>query len=63
MASMNSLDQYSDEALMQRYFELSTHSDENAAELAAIDAAIQARLIATYGAVEPGSSPRVRLAS
>jgi hypothetical protein len=65
MASMiiDSPDQYSDEALVQRYFELSAHSDQNAAELAAIDAAIQARLSATYGAAEPGSSPRVRVAS
>ena len=65
MASMiiDSLDQYSDEALVQRYFELSARSHENAAELAAIDAAIQSRLFATYGAAEPGSSPRVRFAA
>ena len=57
---IDSLDQYSDEALVQRFFDLSARSDKNAAELAAIDAAIQARLFATYGTAEPGSSPRVR---
>jgi hypothetical protein len=64
MASMiiDPLDQYSDEALMQRLFELSAHSDENTDELAAIEAVIHTRLFATYGAAEPGSSPRVRFA-
>lgn len=53
-------EQFSDEALMHRYFELSNQPEENADELAAIDAAIQTRLFATYGAAPPGSSPRVR---
>ena len=56
-------EQFSDEALMHRYFELSDHPEEHAEELAAIDAAIQARLFATYGASTPGSSPRVRYAA
>jgi hypothetical protein len=65
MASMSigSFDQYSDEALMKLYFELSGAPEKNAAELAAIDAAIQSRLFATYGAAEPGSSPRIRYAA
>jgi hypothetical protein len=65
MAQMNSgsYEQFSDEALMHRYFELSNHPEDNADELAAIDAAIQSRLFATYGAAEPGSSPRVRFAA
>lgn len=56
-------EQYSDEALMHRYFELSDRPEEHAEELAAIDAAIQARLFSTYGAAEPGTSPRVRFAA
>lgn len=65
MAETNfgSYEQFSDEALMHRYFELSTHPEEHADELAAIDATIQMRLFATYGAAEPGSSPRVRYAA
>lgn len=65
MAQMifGSYEQYSDEALMHRYFELSDRPEENADELAAIDAAIQSRLFATYGAAEPGTSPRVRMAA
>ena len=58
-----SYEQFTDEALMHRYFELSDHPEEHAEELAAIDAAIQARLFATYGAAPPGSSPRVRYAA
>lgn len=58
-----SYEQYSDEALMHRYFELSDHPEEHADELAAIDATIQARLFATYGAAEPGTSPRIRMAA
>jgi len=61
--TIGSYEQFSDEALMHRYFELSNHPEENADELAAIDAAIQARLFSTYGAAEPGSSPRVRYAT
>ena len=56
-------EQFSDEALMHRYFELADHPEDHAEELAAIDAAIQARLFATYGAAPPGSSPRVRYAA
>ena len=56
-------EQFSDEALMHRYFELADHPEENADELAAIDAAIQMRLFATYGAAPSGSSPRVRYAA
>ena len=55
--------QFSDEALMHRYFELADHPEDHAEELAAIDAAIQARLFATYGAAPPGSSPRIRYAA
>lgn len=58
-----SYEQISDEALMQRYLELADHPEEHAEELAAIDATIQARLFATYGAAPPGSSPRVRYAA
>ena len=56
-------EQFSDEALMHRYFELADHPEDHADELAAIDAAIQARLFATYGAAPPGSSPRIRYAA
>lgn len=65
MTQMNfgSYEQYSDEALMHRYFELSERPEDHADELAAIDAAIQSRLFAAYGAAEPGSSPRVRYAA
>ena len=58
-----SYEQFSDEALMRRYFELSDHPEENAEELAAIDTAIQSRLFATYGANPPGTSPRIRFAA
>jgi hypothetical protein len=58
-----SYEQYSDETLMHRYFELSEHAEEHADELAAIDAAIQSRLFSTYGAASPGSSPRIRIAA
>lgn len=58
-----SYEQYSDEALMHRYFELSEHAEEHADELAAIDAAIQSRLCSTYGAAAPGSAPRIRIAA
>jgi hypothetical protein len=58
-----SYEQFTDEALMHRYFELSDHPEAHADELAAIDAAIQMRLFATYGASEPGSSPRIRYAA
>lgn len=61
--NFGSYEQFSDEALMHRYFELSNRPEEHADELAAIDAAIQMRLFATYGAAEPGSSPRVRYAA
>ena len=56
-------EKFSDEALMHRYFELADKPEEHADELAAIDSAIQSRLYATYGAAEPGSSPRVRYAA
>ncbi|GAB3355479.1 hypothetical protein [Lysobacter tyrosinilyticus] len=62
-AQFGTYEQFSDEALMHRYFELSDHPEEHAEELAAIDATIQARLFATYGASPPGSSPRVRYAA
>lgn len=55
-------EQLSDETLMHRYFELSDQPDENAVELAAIDAAIQARLFARYG-VADGAAPRIRTAA
>lgn len=56
-------EKFSDEALMRRHLELSDHPELHADELAAIDAVIQSRLFATYGAAEPGSSPRVRMAA
>ena len=62
-ATLSAYEQYSDEALMHRYIELSEHSDEHADELATIDTVIQSRLLATYGAAAPGSSPRVRIAA
>jgi len=61
--SFSSYEQFSDDALMDRYFELSNQPDCNVVELAAIDAVIQSRLFATYGAAEPGTSPRVRFAA
>ena len=54
--------QCSDEVLMRRYFELFDMPEQNADELAAIDAVIQARLMSEYGAPEPGTSPRIRIA-
>jgi hypothetical protein len=57
-----SLDQCSDEALMTRLFELYDHADDNAAEIAVLDAAIQSRLRATY-TPDPGVSPRIRFAT
>ena len=63
MANPHAHEQSSDEVLMRRYFELSDHPEENADELAAIDAVVQARLLAAYGASEPGASPRVRYAA
>lgn len=57
-----SCEQYSDETLMHRYFELSEHPEEHADELTAIDAVIQSRLRARYGTTE-GGSPRVRVAA
>lgn len=64
MSSMmnSSLDQRSDEYLMNRLFELYDHADEHAEEIAALDAAIQARLAATY-TPEPIVAPRKRLAA
>ncbi|MFC5569394.1 hypothetical protein ACFPN1_04835 [Lysobacter yangpyeongensis] len=62
-ANLGSYEHFSDEALMHRYFELADRPAEHADELAAIDATIQARLFATYGAAEPGSSPRIRYAA
>lgn len=56
-----SCEQYNDEALIHRYFELSEHAGEHADELAAIDATIQSRLFSTYGAAAPGSLPRTRI--
>ena len=61
--NFSSYQQFSDDALMDRYFELSNQPERNADELAAIDAVIQSRLLATYGAAEPGTSPRVRFAA
>ena len=58
--STASFDQTSDEDLMHRLFELYDHADEHAAEIAALDAAIQARLAATY-TPDPGHSPRRRI--
>ena len=46
-ATLSGYEQYSDEVLMQRYFELSEHAEEHADELAAIDSVIQSRLFAT----------------
>lgn len=60
--TLASCEQYSDEALMRRYFELSAQPDENTDELVAIDAAIQQRLFATYGRTD-GAAPRIRLAA
>ena len=57
-----SLEQCSDEVLMRRLFELYDHADQNAAEIAALDAAIQARLAATYRP-DPGGSPRIRVSA
>ena len=64
MSSMTntSLDDCSDEDLMNRLFELYDHADDHADEIAALDAAIQARLAATY-APEPIVAPRRRLAA
>jgi hypothetical protein len=53
-------DRCSDEALTQRLFELYDHPDEHAAEIAELDAAILARLAATY-TPDPGHSPRRRI--
>jgi hypothetical protein len=61
--TLASYEQYTDEALMHRYFELSEHAEEHADELAAIDSVIQSRLFSTYGAAPPGSSPRIRIAA
>ena len=60
--TLASYEQYSDEALMRRYFELSTRPEENSAEMAAIDEAIQQRLLSTYGRAD-GAAPRIRLAA
>ena len=62
-ATLSAYEQYSDEALMHRYIELSERAEEHADELAAIDTIIQSRLFATYGAAPPGSSPRIRIAA
>lgn len=64
MSSMTntSLDHRSDEYLMNRLFELYDHADDHADEIAALDAAIQARLAATY-LPEPIVVPRRRLAA
>ncbi|MFC5577738.1 hypothetical protein ACFPOA_06925 [Lysobacter niabensis] len=62
-ANSDSYDKLSDDALMHCYLELSNQPDANADELAAIDAAIQSRLFAAYGAAEPGTSSRVRFAA
>jgi len=61
--SFSLYEQFSDDALMRRYLELSMRPDGHHEELAAIDATIQARLMAAYGAAEPGTSPRVRYAT
>lgn len=55
-------EQYSDDALMHRCFELSEHPEAHADELRAIDSVIQNRLGARYGMAE-GTSPRVRFAA
>ena len=60
--STASFDHCSDEDLMARLFELYDHAEEHASELAALDAAIQARLAATY-TPEPGHSPRMRISA
>lgn len=52
------LDRFTDEDLMDRYFQLSAAPEAHTEELAAIDAVIRARVGAVYGA-----SPRVRYAS
>jgi hypothetical protein len=57
-----SYEQFSDEALMHRYCELSNRPENHADELAAIDAVIHSRLFAAYGGAEPDASPRVRFA-
>ncbi|QNP40909.1 hypothetical protein [Lysobacter solisilvae (ex Woo and Kim 2020)] len=62
-ANYGPYEQFSDDALMHRYFELSDHPEEHAEELAAIDATIQSRLSAAYGVGGAESSPRVRVAS
>ena len=60
--STAAFDHCTDEDLMSRLFELCDHADEHKAELAALDAAIQARLAVTY-TPEPGHSPRQRVSS
>ena len=60
--SMPSFDHCSDQDLLDRLFALYDHADEHAAEVAALDAAIQARLVATYKP-EPGQTPRNRIAT
>lgn len=60
---IGSYEHYSDEDLMNRCFELASGGEQNAEELAAVDAAIQARLAATYGATEPLSRPKARYAT
>ena len=57
-----SIDECSDEVLMNRLFEIYDHADDHAAEIAALDAAIQARMMATY-TPDPGVSPRIRFAA
>ena len=61
-ANLASYEQYSDEALMHRYFELSAQPEEHADELAAIDTVVQQRLFSTYGKAD-GTAPRIRLAA
>ena len=56
------IEQFSDEALMHRLFELYEHPEDHAAEIAALDAAILARLAATY-TPDTGGSPRIRFAA
>ena len=60
--STASFDHCSDEDLMNRLFELYDHPEDHAAEMAALDAAIQARLAATY-TPDAGHSPRMRIAA
>lgn len=62
-ANFGSCEQFSDDALMHRLFELAGQPGDHAEEMAALDAAIQARMLATYGANEPGTAPRVRIAA